>query len=136
MKKVKEFIGEHRGKMLTLFIVASLVLAYISGNNVVVQDDYYVGNVISFGEIGLFWKSQEGEFAIGGLEREQTGYFSVDNRLKKTNPEKYESIVRDLNRALRHNLTVRVHGICNIFCYPWRSLWGYHVDEVEFLEKE
>jgi len=122
------------GKVLVilLIIVACWIGFMHLGQDKIVEDSVYQGHVIDFGKKGLFWQTHEGSFALGGVNRSSTGWFSLDEEAR--NGEDTAELARLLTEAVETGKKVKVWGKRSLTCWPWRSGANYHVSKVEFIE--
>ncbi len=125
-------------------LILAGVLTYggcqVVGNNIEYSEGQRVGVINKLSEIGLIWKTKEGQLSLEG--RTSTGSytgagvwnFSIDKTASRG--EDTEKLYSDLIKLMEEGKRVKIIYKQDLVVYPWRAETTYLVQKVESLENK
>jgi len=131
--------------IIAVLIVLIMIAGCAGGCEMLNRTEYIkgsrVGFIVKFSQRGLFWKSYQGEVAMGGVLNSAMGgatpntwNFSLDNQQRRG--ENVDSLVTVINAFLGEAKPVKISYYAPFFSWPWRSSSRFLVQKVESIPEK
>ncbi|MBN2420768.1 hypothetical protein JXB27_00655 [Candidatus Woesearchaeota archaeon] len=121
--------------LITVGILAAIsTKGCVALDNKVTGENVCQGQVTSFGRTGLIWPTYEGTFAIGGENRSESGFFSLDEKAR--HGENLQELAAQLTKAVETRSNVRVYERTVAWPLPWNSKQFSRLYKVEVIDAQ
>ena len=114
-------------------IATGLWIAAYMGNELPnIENGILQGQIVSYAERGIFWKTHEATIALGGTNRSLNINFSLDGQ--RRHGENLEELAEQLKSSLQTGDAINVHVRSPAYSWQCRSDTKSHAYQIEKRE--